>query len=119
MQGTGSQFVTVVVSLVVGHSARDDDDQAMARVRVPTGRAARLPKVALDVEVRGASGLLPRVPDLAVVVVHFCVGQDEMIKHLELLQSALGDGGTDEPVGRSGPGDFGMTQDHALQNKQR
>ena len=40
-----------IVAEVVGHRSFGDDDEAMPRVRVPTGASSRLPDIALDIQI--------------------------------------------------------------------
>src|SRR5215470_17637531 len=64
-----------IVSLIVGQCSGRDDDQAVARVRMPTGvrdwlaGLRRGPSVALYIEVGVSPGFLQRHPDLPVIIV--------------------------------------------------
>ena len=85
-----------VVALVVGDGARGDDDQAVAGMAVPAGGSARLPDVALDVEVRLAFRPLPRQPDVAVDPAFPEIGRDHLVEDVDLAEGAHDDRGPHE-----------------------
>jgi hypothetical protein len=83
-----------IVAFLVRQRSSRDDNQTVARVRMPAGTSYRvtrlrgLPDIALDVKVGRSFGLLQGQPNLPVVLTH--VWQDEVVKDLEFSKCALG-----------------------------